>query len=157
MSVLVDFLEGRGPDAAGRGIDRVLTFGPRPLERHQDFIPWLFPLAEASPECPGAPVLTPEDVLALRRSPSAQYNLARARTHMIWFYETTDHWLSPEDSNHQCIARIIRSLRLLAGDHAADGFQRRIHDRIARERAVLHAERLRRGSRAFGGRGGSPA
>ena len=84
-------------------------------------------------------------------------NLARARTHMIWFYETTDHWLSPEDPNYPCIARIIRSLRLLAGDHAADGFQRRIHDRIAREQAVLDAESLRRGSRAFAGRGGSPA
>jgi len=157
MSVLVDFLEGRGPDAAGRAIDRVLTFGPRPLERHQDFIPWLFPLAEPSLEFPDAPVLTPEDVLAVRRSPSAQYNLARARTHLIWFYETTDHWLKPEDPNHLCIARIIRSLRLLAGDHAADGVHRRIRDRIVRETAVPDAESPSRGSLAVAGRGAPPA
>lgn len=91
MSRLVDFLEGQGRDAAGRTIERVLAFGPRPLEVHHDFIQWLFPLAEPSRAVPASPVLTPEDIESIRLSPAAQYNLARARTHMIRFYETNDH------------------------------------------------------------------
>jgi len=148
MSAIVDFLEGRGPDAAGRTIEAVLGFGPRPLEHHHDFIQWLFPLPEPSRAVPTAPIVSPGDIETLRSSPAAQFNLARARTHMIWFYETTDHWLKPEDHNHLRITRIIRSLRLLVGDREADGFRRRIADRIAQEKLVINPESLRRWSAA---------
>ena len=143
MSAIVDFLESRGPDAAGRTIDRVLAFGPRSLELHHDFIQWIFPLAEPSRAVPASPVLTPEDIHTIRGSPAAQYNLARARAHMIWFYETTDDWLRPKDHNHLRITRIIRSLRLLVGDQAADSFRRRIEARTAAGAAAIDPESLR--------------
>lgn len=126
MSAIVDFLEGTGRDAAGRTLDQVLAFGDGELERHHDFIQWLFPLVEASAAVPGSPVLTPSDVATLQTSGDAQNNLVAASARMGRFYDDTNHWLRSSDHNHLRITRIIKSLRLLSGDTAADAFRRRI-------------------------------
>ncbi len=130
MSAIVDFLEARGPDGAGRMIASVLAFGPRDLERHHDFIQWLFPLPEPSRAVPGSPVLDGEDVTRLRNSPAAQENLAHAASRMSRFYREGSDWLRMTDHNHLRISRIIRSLRLLAGDAAANAFRATILQRV---------------------------
>ena len=122
MSVL-RFLEGEGADAAGRRIGDVLAMGDGALEARHDFIQWLFPLPEPSAAVPGSPVLTPEDLAAIRGSAPAQANLRAAAARMAAFYAATDHWLAVHDHNHLRITRIIRSLRLLAGDAEADSFR----------------------------------
>lgn len=124
------FLEGDGVDRAGRTIAVVLAFGDADLERHHDFIQWLFPLPEPSAAVPGSPVLTAADVEALKGSPRAQSNLAAAAARMGLFYDRTDHWLRHSDHNHRRISRIIRSLRILVGDPAADRFRDRILGRV---------------------------
>jgi hypothetical protein len=137
MSAIVDFLEGDGLDGAGRRHAQILSFGLGALESHHDFIQWLFPLTEASEAVPGSPVLSPEDVAALRASTVAQGRLAAAAERMAVFYETTDHWLRPSDHNHRRISRIIKSLRLLCGDLAAVQFRRRILMRVASRNAPV--------------------
>jgi hypothetical protein len=126
MSAIVNFLQGEGTDRAGRSLARVLAFNDAELERHHDFIQWLFPLAEASAAVPGSPILTPADIAALKASAEAQSNLAAASTRMARFYEENDHWLRPSDHNHLRITRIIKSLRLLCGPAPADAFRGRI-------------------------------
>ena len=123
MSELQRFLEGGGRDGAGRTIDEVLSFDDDQLERRHDFIQWLFPLSEPSRAVPGSPVLRPEDIDALRVSAAAQANLRRAAERMLRFYARTPQWRRCFDHNHLRITRIVRSLRLLAGDGAADEFR----------------------------------
>ncbi|RZJ43703.1 MAG: hypothetical protein EON87_11635 [Brevundimonas sp.] len=122
MSLIVDFLEGRGPDSSGRSIEHVLGFDSATIERQHNFVQWVFPLLEASQAVPGSPVLTPADVDLIRQSETAQTNLSSAATMMAAFYGSSDHWLRSHDHNHLRITRIIKSLRLLAGDDAADRF-----------------------------------
>lgn len=130
MSAIVDFLEGRGVDARGRTLEQVLAFDDAALERHHDFIQWLFPLTEASAAVPGSPVLTAQGVTVLRASASAQASLRRAADRMARFYRDGDAWLVRFDHNHLRITRIIRSLRVLLDDAAANDFRSVILDRV---------------------------
>ncbi|CAN5303700.1 hypothetical protein BH10PSE1_BH10PSE1_13220 [soil metagenome] len=136
-SPVVSFLNGAGRDGAGRTLQAVLAFDDAALEHHHDFIQWLFPLPEPSRAVPGSPVLTEEERVAISGSAAALANLAAAAGRMSAFYEATDHWLVSQDHNHLRISRIIRSLRLLVGNTAADHFRAaRLADVSAREGQV---------------------
>ena len=130
MSKLLHFLAGEAPDAEGRDLADILCFSDAELEARHDFIQWLFPLPEASRAVPGSPVLRQADIEAVRASPAAQRNLAAAAARMLAFYRASDHWLRSHDHNHLRITRIIRSLRLLAGEAPADAFRSAILARV---------------------------
>ncbi len=108
----------------------MLAFNNAALEQHHDYIQWLFPLTEPSSAVPDAPVLSPEEAAAISQSSIGQIVLAGATDRMAAFYRDTDHWLRAEDHNHLRITRIIRSLRLLRGDEAAEGFKAWIMARV---------------------------
>jgi hypothetical protein len=61
---------------------------------------------------------------------------------MAAFYRATHDWLMPNDHNHRRITRIIRSLRLLQGDEAADAFRDAILARVQETRAPVSARSL---------------
>ena len=136
-SGIVAFLQGEGTDDRGRSVFDVLAFDDAALERTHDFIQWLFPLAEPSGAVPDAPVLTPDDVLAIGESGMALCALAAATDRMDAFYRATHDWLMPNDHNHLRITRIIRSLRLLVGDREADAFRAAILARVEATRAPI--------------------
>ena len=136
MSPLVAFLTGEGRDAAGRTIAEVLAYDDGQLEARHDFIQWLFPLPEPSLAVPGSPVLTDDDERALKTDMRAQANLRSAAARMGAFYARNDHWLRSHDHNHLRITRIIRSLRRLAGDEAAEGFKAAILTRAGESSAI---------------------
>jgi hypothetical protein len=133
------FLEGEGTDARGRTVFDVLAMDDVALERTHDFIQWLFPLPEPSAAVPDSPVLTSGDIQAIRVSELAPIALAGATDRMAAFYQTTHDWLMPNDHNHRRITRIIRSLRLLQGDAAADAFRDVILERVEATRAPVSA------------------
>lgn len=133
------FLEGEGTDARGRTVFDVLAMDDVALERTHDFIQWLFPLPEPSAAVPDSPVLTSGDIQAIRVSELAPIALAGATDRMAAFYQTTHDWLMPNDHNHRRITRIIRSLRLLQGDEAADAFRDVILERVEATRAPVSA------------------
>ena len=115
-SALFDFLTGNGVDAAGRTYADVLAFDEDSLERHHDFIQWLFPLDEPSRAVPGSPVLDAQTIAALRGSGVARERQEKAAARMLQFYRDTEAWRRPFDHNHLRITRIIKSLRLTNGD-----------------------------------------
>ncbi len=135
----VMFLEGEGTDTRGRSVFDVLAMNDVALEQTHDFIQWLFPLPEPSAAVPDAPVLTPDDIQAIRISELAPIALAAATDRMVAFYQTTHDWLMPNDHNHRRITRIIRSLRLLVGDAEADVFRDAILARVEATRAPVSA------------------
>lgn len=123
MSRLAAFLHGDGIDDAGRRVAQVLASGDRALEEQHDFIQWLFPLREPSRAVAAAPVLLDEDVRLIREDAGAQANLRTAAERMLAFYRDTRGWRDWSDHNHLRITRIVRSLRLLVDDDAADAFR----------------------------------
>jgi len=136
---VVAFLQGEGPDAAGRTLFEVLAMDNAALEHTHDFIQWLFPLREPSRAVPDAPALTDAEVEAIRDSAMAQIALAAATDRMEAFYRATHDWLMPNDHNHLRITRIIRSLRLLVGDDQADAFKAAILSMTEATRAPISA------------------
>jgi hypothetical protein len=136
---IVAFLEGEGLDGAGRSLFEILAFDDLRLETTHDFVQWLFPLTEPSDAVPGSPVLSAEDVDAIRASSMAQCALAAATDRMDAFYRSTHDWLMPNDHSHRRITRIIRSLRLLRGDEEADAFRAAILARVEATRAPISA------------------
>jgi len=116
------FLSGSGRDARGRLVADVFRFSDEELERHHDYIQWLFPLPTRSAAQPGAPVLTSAEIEAIQADHRASDTLMKAMERMLRFYRETNDWLRWQDHNHLRITRIINSLRLLAGPDAACRF-----------------------------------
>jgi hypothetical protein len=116
------FLAGIGPDHHGRHIGAVLSFSDREIESIHDFIQWLFPLPEPSRAQPSAPVLSEQEIAAIRADAAAQAGLLAGRDRMLAFYRESRGWLCQSDHNHLRITRIIRSLRLLHGEEDAHAF-----------------------------------
>lgn len=142
QSAIVQFLGGDGRDAAERGFADVLAMDDAAIERRHDFIQWLFPLDEPSRAVPSSPVLTSLDIATLRDCAVAQRRLTDGTERMLRFYRATSRWKQPFDHNHLRITRIIRSLRLLAGDAAADGFKAAILREAAGARIDPTAQRF---------------
>lgn len=68
-------------------------------------------------------MLTEEEASAIFGSSMAQCTLAAATDRMAAFYRDNDHWMRAEDHNHLRITRMIRALRRLRGDEAAEAFK----------------------------------
>ena len=126
-SKLVPFLTGDGLDDAGRTWADIIAYDDEAVEETHDFVQWLFPLPERSRAVPEAPVMTPSDLETLRASRLARERLLQGAARMLDFYRASRRWRVPHDHNHLRITRIIRSLRLIVGDEAADRFRREIN------------------------------
>jgi hypothetical protein len=132
-SRLVAFYAGEERDHRGRLLSHIHQYSSESLERHHDYIQWLFPLPEPSGANPSAPLLTAEDIDAFARDESLRQALLRSFRLMLQFYslelveagatitvtrgeffdEYIRIWLTPGNHNFLRISRILRSLSLL--------------------------------------------
>ena len=124
--MIVSFLEGKAPDHRGRILAMLLQQTDHQAETTHDYIQWLFPLDEPSRSVNGAPVLTELEIDEIRQSSLAQANLAESARWFLGFLERNDHWITKYNHNHLRITRVIKSLRLLASDEAADEFRDKV-------------------------------
>jgi hypothetical protein len=126
VTEIVSFLEGKAPDHRGRILAMLLQQTDHQAETTHDYIQWLFPLNEPSRSVNGVPVLTELDIDEIRQSSLAQANLAESARWFLGFLERNDHWIIKYNHNHLRITRVIKSLRLLASDKAADEFKDKV-------------------------------
>jgi len=124
--MIVGFLEGKTPDRRGRLLAMLLQQTDYQAETNHDYIQWLFPLDEPSRSVNGAPVLTELEIDEIKESSLAQANLAKSASWFLGFLERNDHWITKYNHNHLRITRVIRSLRLLTSDEAADEFRDKV-------------------------------
>ena len=124
--MIVGFLEGKAPDHRGRILAMLLQQTDHQAEMTHDYIQWLFPLDEPSRSVNGAPVLTELDIDEIRQSSLAQANFAKSARWFRGFLKRNDHWITKYNHNHLRITRVIKSLRLLASDVAADEFRDKV-------------------------------
>jgi hypothetical protein len=137
------FLAGIGTDGVGRRIDQILDFDDVHWDRTHDFIQWLFPLTEASRSVRNAPILTDDEITQIRESESAQANIQRSVLRYKEFLAGTTKWRNGYDHNHLRISRVIKSLRLLVSDEAANGFKYWVAGQLGDEIDSIHAESQR--------------
>lgn len=123
---IVGFLEGKTPDHRGRILAMILQQTDHQAETMHDYIQWLFPLDEPSRSVMGAPVLNELDIEDIRQSELAQQNLVKSASWFLGFLGRNDRWITRYDHNHLRITRVIKSLRLLASDEAADEFRDKV-------------------------------
>ena len=126
MTEIVSFLEGKSPDHRGRILAMLLQQTDHQAETTHDYIQWLFPLDEPSRSVNGAPVLTELEIDQIRQSSLAQANLAKSARWFLGFLERNDYWITKYNHNHLRITRVIKSLRLLTSDKAADEFRDKV-------------------------------
>jgi Opioid growth factor receptor (OGFr) conserved region len=143
LAPLHAFLAGAGTDSRGRSFEMVLALSDDELESIHDYIQWLFPLQTRSGAQPFAPVLTSDEVEAIRTDTAALSNLKRAADRMLRFYRDTNWWLRSYDHNHLRITRILRSLKLLAGPDTSGAFYKAILDLHEKGGAPVNGNSLR--------------
>ena len=136
---ITEFLEGTGTDHQGRFITDIWKFDDREIEHNHDFIQWLFPLAEASRSIRNAPVLTVAQIEQIRASRPMQANIQRSVLRYKEFFASTTKWRSGYDHNHLRISRVIKSLRLLVSDEAANGFKYWVAGQLGDQIDTIHA------------------
>ena len=141
--VITAFLEGTGVDAYDRWLDQILTETDKYWDRTHDFIQWLFPLTEPSRSVRSAPILTNGEIKQIRESETAQANMQRSVLRYKEFLAGTTKWRSGYDHNHLRISRVIKSLRLLVSDEAANGFKYWVAGQLGDQIDSIHAESKR--------------
>ena len=140
MTEIVGFLEGKTPDHRGRILAMLLQQTDHQAETTHDYIQWLFPLDEPSRSINGVPVLTELEIDEIRQSSLAQINLAKSARWFLGFLERNDHWITKYNHNHLRITRVIKSLRLLTSDEAADEFRDKVFGYLGDEVNLIDAK-----------------
>ena len=137
---VVGFLEGKTPDHRGRMLSMLWNQTDDDAENTHDYIQWMFPLNEPSRSVNGAPVLKTLDIDEIKESIRAQANLAKSASWFLGFLERSDHWITKYNHNHLRITRVIKSLRLLANEKAADEFRDKVLGYLGDEVNLIDAE-----------------
>jgi hypothetical protein len=137
------FLTGTNSDRSGRMVDTILQEDDVYWDNTHDFIQWLFPLTEPSRSVRNAPVLTHDEIEQIKESETAQANIQRSVLRYKEFLAGTTKWRGGYDHNHLRISRVIKSLRLLVGDEAANGFKYWVAGQLGDQIDSIHAESRR--------------
>jgi Opioid growth factor receptor (OGFr) conserved region len=132
-SPLVAFYRGEGRDHRGRLLSHIHQYAFDDLERHHDYIQWLFPLPEPSGANASAPLLSQDDIAAFEREEPLRNTLLKSFQLMLQFYglelagagtgigvrrsssfdDRSRVWVTSGNHNFLRISRILRSLSLL--------------------------------------------
>ena len=122
-SLICRFMGGKSDHPVHGSLDQILSNDDEFWERNHDFIQWLFPLNEASRSIRNSPVLTHECVSSIQSSDEAKKSLLKATKRYKEFLTSSQKWRIGYDHNQLRISRVIKSLRLLIGDEAANSFK----------------------------------
>ena len=126
--------------ASGKTIKEIYGYTDQLIESEHTFVQWLFPLDEPSRNVRNSPVLGPDEIALIMESPTAQGNLRKSANWYLSFLSRNNHWIKRYDHNHLRITRVIKSLRLLVSDEAADGFRIDLYSLLASNKSVIPKE-----------------
>ena len=161
-SALIAFYRGEGRDHRGRLLSHIHQYSFDSLERHHDYIQWLFPLQEPSAANPDAPLLTSSDIAAFAADESLRAALLRSFRRMLEFYslelvedgdtvtvtqgdffdEYSRIWLTPGNHNFLRISRMLRSMSLLGLNEYARAFLTQLEEIYADHESIIGATTL---------------
>jgi hypothetical protein len=152
-SKLIEFYRGNGRDHRGRLLSHIHQYAFHDLERHHDYIQWLFPLPEPSGANAEAPLLSAADIAAFTSDSVLRKTLLQSFELMLQFYgleleggdadpvvirsddfvARSNVWLTTGNHNFLRITRMLRSLSLLGLGTYAAAFLKCLEDINAKE------------------------
>ncbi len=126
----LNFYRHSGTDHRNRCLVDIWTMTFDELEKHHDFIQWLFPLPEASSVNPHAPLLTAELIQQTQQDSEVSENLLRSFDTMAAFWGfnrnnendiirsaqfdiQSQKWCCTSNHNQLRLTRVLKSLSLL--------------------------------------------
>ena len=127
-SRIIRFLRGDQRDTQGRTLKEMHDLPDWKLERTHDVIQWMFPTDIASQHSEGAPVLTAQDIVAIKNDPHIQAIIQLSLTRMVEFYEKNDYWITQKNHNFLRLTRILRCLWLAGLKHDYVSLQKALDD-----------------------------
>jgi hypothetical protein len=110
----------------GRNLSDIWSYGDKQIEETHDFIQFLFPLNEPSKSSFHGFYLKEDDVLEIIQSNEAKKNIIKSSEWFIGFLDRNTNWQQGYNHNQLRITRVIKCLRLLVGDDAADHWRDRV-------------------------------
>jgi hypothetical protein len=116
---IIKFYSGEKVDTCNHILSEIWTYSFQRLEEGHDYIQWLFPLDEPSAYNLDAPLLTKEDIEALREPEMLCRVLLSVHTYMRFLFFTREYWVTKFDHNHLRITRMLKCLKLLGMTHEA--------------------------------------
>ena len=123
---ILEFLCGRQSDLMGRNLSDIWSYDDKQIEETHDFIQFLFPLNEPSKSSFHGFYLTEDNVCKIIESSEAKTNIIKSSEWLIGFLDRNRIWLDGYNHNQLRITRVIKCLRLLVGDDAADKWRDRV-------------------------------
>lgn len=157
MSALIAFYRGDGRDHRGRLLSHIHQYSFDSLERHHDYIQWLFPLPEPSGANASAPLLSKDDIAAFGADDFLRKALLQSFQLMLQFYgleltvrgedvdiargahfdERSRVWLTSGNHNFLRISRILRSMSLLGLREHSRAFLKALENIYAEHAPVI--------------------
>ena len=116
-SRIVRFLRGDQRDTQNRCIKDMHDMPDWKIERTHDIIQWMFPTDIPSKHQPDAPVLTAEDIEAIKKDEHIKAIIQLSLTRMILYYEKDNYWITQKNHNFLRLTRILRCLWLVGFKH----------------------------------------
>ena len=145
-------------------LHEILEWTDLRLESVHNYIQWLFPLPEASPVNPSAPLLDAAAIREFHERCELGEAMRASFLRMLRFYgfewregavvraanfdERSREWLWPGNHNHLRITRILRCVRLVGLEAEAAAFFEALGGVYAENRGAISPETLRFWSRA---------
>lgn len=123
---IIAFLIGDAPDFRGRKLSDIWEFGDAQIEETHDFIQLLFPLNEPSRSSFHNIYLSDEAAIEIRANQVIQSNLLSSMNWFLKFLDRNRMWCGGYNHNQLRITRVIKSVRLLVSDEAADYFKNEV-------------------------------
>ena len=120
------FLCGLQSDLLGRNLSDIWSYDDKQIEETHDYIQFLFPLDEPSKSSFHGFYLTEDDVLEIIKSNEAKKNIIKSSEWFIGFLDRNRIWTHGYNHNQLRITRVIKCLRLLVGEDAADQWRDRV-------------------------------
>jgi Opioid growth factor receptor (OGFr) conserved region len=160
-AMLIPFYLGESTDLRGRTISQIWEWDVENLECTDDYIQWLFPLAEQSRFNENAPIVDDEIVRSFQTDRRLSANLLKSFEVMLDFYgwrsakNSADRieinradnyaickreWVNPFDHNYLRITRILKCLMAFGLTDAAIAFYRCLEQIYREHRDLIGGE-----------------
>ena len=120
---ILEFLCGRQSDLMGRNLSDIWSYDDKQILYTHDFIGACFHVNEPSKSSFHGFYLTEDDVCKIMIE--AKTNIIKS-SEFHWLLRRNRIWLDGYNHNQLRITRVIKCLRLLVGDEAADHWRERV-------------------------------
>ena len=121
------FLLNKSADHRGRLLEDIYNFSDNEIEGTHDFIQIIFPLAEPSYWSSNKYFIeTQKEIDNLSRNKNVKNSILKSASWYIAFLKRNNHWKHSNNHNLKRITRMIKSVRLIAGDTDADKVKKEI-------------------------------